>query len=273
MNTMTDPRVLVVDDRPANIRLMQSILEPAGYTVMLATNGELALQLAEGTPPDLILLDVLMPGMDGYIVCSRLKQMEATRQIPVIFVTAVDDAEAEARSFALGAADYITKPLKSARVLARVKTHIALYRQQKSLRCMFRDVIEFSPDAMLLADARGQIVRINAQAEQLFGYTRQELVGCAIEVLLPDHLREKHPALRDGYVATPKARRMAMDVRARRKDGSLCEVAVTLNEIQTADGRLFVSAFRDIGWRKAAETELRIAAAAFESQEGVATHI
>lgn len=82
-----------------------------------------------------------MPDMDGYTVCSRLKQMEATRQIPVIFVTAVDDAEAEAQSFSLGAADYITKPVKVSRVLARVKTHIALYRQQQSLRGMFRDVI------------------------------------------------------------------------------------------------------------------------------------
>ncbi|MFZ4625211.1 MAG: PAS domain S-box protein, partial [Rhodoferax sp.] len=269
MSTMPGYRVLVVDDKPENIRLMHAILSPAGYEILLATNGHSALLLAEGSPPDLILLDVLMPGMDGYAVCSRLKQMESTRQIPVIFVTAVDDSQAEARGFALGAADYITKPINILRLLARVKTHIALYIQQRSLQGMFRDVIELSPDAMLLSDAQGQIVRINAQAEQLFGYTRQELIGQAIEVLLPRHLREQHPALRDGFVAAPMARRMAADVQARCRDGSTCEVAVTLNQIQTADGSLYVSAFRDIGWRKTAETELRIAATAFESQEGV----
>ncbi|MFZ4626676.1 MAG: response regulator, partial [Rhodoferax sp.] len=142
MNTMAGHRVLVVDDKPENIRLMVAILKPAGYEVLAATNGHSALLLALTSPPDLILLDVLMPDMDGYAVCSRLKQTEATRQIPVIFVTAVDDTEVEARSFALGAADYITKPLKLSRVLARVKTHIELYRQQQSLQGMFRDVIE-----------------------------------------------------------------------------------------------------------------------------------
>ncbi|HOE41217.1 MAG TPA: EAL domain-containing protein [Rhodoferax sp.] len=269
MSTKSGYRVMVVDDRPENIYLMQAILSPAGYEVVVTTSGEAALRLAQASAPDLILLDVLMPEMDGYAVCSRLKQMEVTRQIPVIFVTAVDDTEAEARSFALGAADYITKPVKLSRVLARVKTHIALYRQQQSLQGMFHDVIELAPDAMLLSDAQGQIVRINAQAEQLFGYTRQELVGQAIEVLLPKHLREKHPVLRDGFTTAPMARRMSSDVQARRKDGSNCEVAVTLNQIQTADDALIVSAFRDIGWRKAAETDLRIAAAAFESQDGV----
>ena len=269
MSTKSGYRVMVVDDRPENIYLMQAILSPAGYEVVVATSGEAALRLSQASPPDLILLDVLMPEMDGYEVCRRLKQMEATRQIPVIFVTAVDDTEAEARSFALGAADYITKPVKLTRVLARVKTHIALYRQRQSLQGMFHDVIELAPDAMLLTDAQGQIVRINAQAEQLFGYTRHELVGQAIEVLLPAHLRGQHPALREGFAAAPMARRMSVDVQARRKDGSACEVAVTLNQIQTADGCLFVSAFRDIGWRKAAETDLRIAATAFESQQGM----
>jgi len=269
MSAKSGYRVLVVDEQPVNIHVMQAMLVPAGYEVLVATNGESALRLSQASLPDLIMLDVQMPEMDGYEVCSRLKQMEATRQIPVIFVTAVDDTEAEARGFALGAADYITKPCKVSRVLARVKTHIALYRQQQSLQGMFRDVIELAPDAMLLSDAQGQIVSINAQAEQLFGYTRQELMGQVIEVLLPKHLREKHPALRNGFAASAQARRMRADGRAQRKDGSRFDVEVSLSRIHTEDGFLFVSALRDIGWRRTVETDLRIAATAFESQEGM----
>lgn len=265
-------RLLVVDDQDVNIFLMNSILRPEGYNVACATNGESALLMAKAEPqPELILLDAMMPGMDGYAVCTRLKADDATRHIPVIFVTAVDDAQTEARCFALGAADYIVKPVSLSTLLARIKAHLALYMQQRSLEGMFRDVLEFAPDALVLSDSTGHIVGVNAQAERLLGYPRQELLGQLIEVLLPEQLRARHPAQREALIAGHAPHRMGhgLSVLVRRKDGSKCDVEVNLSRIATAQGVLFVSSLRDISERKAAETNLRIAAIAFETQEGV----
>lgn len=118
--------VLVVDDAPANIQVVNSILKDL-YKIRIATNGAKALELAKATPPpDLILLDVMMPGMDGYEVCERLKADPDTREIPVIFLTGQTEVEDETRGFDVGAVDYIHKPFSPAVVKARVQTHLVL---------------------------------------------------------------------------------------------------------------------------------------------------
>lgn len=117
--------ILAVDDTPENLDAIKSILVP-DYTVLAAISGVQALKIAESHPPDLILMDIVMPGMDGYEVCRRLKFMDATRDIPVIFVTAMDQAEDEARGLELGAVDYIAKPIKPPILQARIRTHLAL---------------------------------------------------------------------------------------------------------------------------------------------------
>ena len=122
--------VLVVDDEPANIDILKDILQPF-YKVRVAPSGQVALKVIERTPPDLILLDVMMPEMDGLEVCKRLKSQPDYASIPVIFVTALGQGEDEERGFAVGAVDYIAKPIVPALVLARVKTHLALSHQQK----------------------------------------------------------------------------------------------------------------------------------------------
>lgn len=128
------PIVLVVDDLPDNLALMGELLSPR-YRVRVATTGERALTLARSTPaPDLILLDITMPGLDGYEVCAQLKQDPLTRDIPVIFLTARSEVTDEARGLALGAVDYITKPISPAIVLARVNTHLALKASVDLLR-------------------------------------------------------------------------------------------------------------------------------------------
>ena len=125
--------ILVVDDVPDNIDVLRGVLS-AEFAVKVATSGEKALTVAESALPDLILLDIMMPGMDGYEVCSRLKQAEATRDIPVIFVTALTEAVDEEKGFQVGCVDYLTKPVSPPIALARVKTHIALRRAQQELR-------------------------------------------------------------------------------------------------------------------------------------------
>lgn len=131
--------VLLVDDTPENIEVLNGILSPH-YKIRFATNGEKALQVARSTsPPDLILLDVMMPGISGHDVCHELKADPRTRHLPVIFVTALGDVSDEKQGFALGAVDYITKPVNAPIVLARVKTHLALYDQQRELERLVRD--------------------------------------------------------------------------------------------------------------------------------------
>lgn len=125
--------ILVVDDVPANIDVLSEILRPT-YQVKVVTNGVMALKIAMGPqPPDLILLDIMMPGMDGYEVCQRLKNNSLTRHIPVIFVSAMDEVNDETKGFELGAVDYITKPVSPSIVKARVKTHLALFDQNRVL--------------------------------------------------------------------------------------------------------------------------------------------
>ncbi len=134
--------VLVVDDTPTNIRLLNGILSKQ-YKVKAATNGEKALQIAGTEPqPDIILLDVMMPGIDGYEVCSRLKADPLTSPIPVIFITAKNEIEDEQQGFALGAADYIIKPFNPSIVEARVSTHIAIYDESRKLRSENRELKE-----------------------------------------------------------------------------------------------------------------------------------
>ncbi|MBW2184915.1 MAG: two-component system response regulator [Deltaproteobacteria bacterium] len=125
--------VLIVDDTPANIAMLGEILS-ADYNVLVATDGKTALEIASRAPyPDLILLDIMMPEMDGYEVCQRLKQSVITRKIPVIFVTAMTDNDNETKGFEAGAVDYIIKPIRPAIVRARVKNHLALYDQNQIL--------------------------------------------------------------------------------------------------------------------------------------------
>ena len=126
--TEAGPRnlVLIVDDSPDGLQILNEVLKRR-YEIRLARSGEQALQAAQQKPqPDAILLDIMMPGMDGYEVCSRLKANDATRDIPVIFITAKTDIEDAQRGFDLGGADYITKPILPPVVLARISTHIGL---------------------------------------------------------------------------------------------------------------------------------------------------
>ena len=127
------PRLLVVDDQPVNVQLLYRVFA-ADHQVFAATHGEKALEIARQQLPDLILLDVIMPGLDGFEVCQRLRADELTRDIPVIFLTANSDPDSEARGLDAGAVDFIAKPFNTKVVRARVKTHLTLKRQGDLLR-------------------------------------------------------------------------------------------------------------------------------------------
>ncbi len=126
--------LLIVDDEPYNVKILNELLR-SDYNIRVATNGERALEIAmSDNPPDLILLDIMMPGIDGYEVCERLKAAPNTHDIPVIFITSKTDANDEIRGFEVGAVDYVTKPFRPIVVQARVRTHIDLKNKSELLR-------------------------------------------------------------------------------------------------------------------------------------------
>ena len=126
--------ILAIDDTPANLRLLVGILTEQGYKVRAVPSGKLALAGIRQSPPDLILLDIMMPEMDGYEVCSQLKADEKTRDIPVIFISAINEVLDKVKAFAVGGVDYIAKPFQVEEVLARVETHLALQKLQNNLQ-------------------------------------------------------------------------------------------------------------------------------------------
>lgn len=134
--------ILIVDDHPATCKLLEDILGHH-YHVLRAVNGREALDLAQANPQiDLVLLDIIMPGMNGYEVCQRLKEDERTRDIPVVFLTVMEEDHDEARGFAVGVSDYIVKPISRLRLLARVKNQLALHQKQRELEIKNRELEE-----------------------------------------------------------------------------------------------------------------------------------
>lgn len=132
--TYTDYSILIVDDTPVNLRVIVDYLEACGFHIRIARSGERALKRVQYDQPDLILLDVLMPGIDGFETCRRLKADAATRDIPVIFMTALTDPEDKVKGFEVGGVDYVTKPLHQEEVLARIVTHLSMRDKTRSLQ-------------------------------------------------------------------------------------------------------------------------------------------
>jgi sigma-B regulation protein RsbU (phosphoserine phosphatase) len=130
---LTHAEILIVDDIPTNLNLLRQTLEPEGCSIIAASDGEIALQIVDRTQPDLILLDIMMPKIDGFETCRRLKANQSTADIPVIFITAKDEVESVVEGFEVGGVDYITKPFQHEEVRARVATHLTIKRLRDGL--------------------------------------------------------------------------------------------------------------------------------------------
>ncbi len=148
-----DAVVMIVDDVPANLAVLHDALEQAGYTVRVATSGERALDSAQLEPPDLILLDALMPGLDGFETCLRLKADLVTRHIPVVFMTGLTESDHVVRGFQCGGADYVTKPIRPQEVLARIAAHLANAR----LMTETQQAADAAGDAIVAVDAERHV--------------------------------------------------------------------------------------------------------------------
>ena len=186
--------VLIVDDVPDNLAVLHDALDESGYTVLVATNGEAALQRALQARPDIVLLDAVMPGMDGFEVARRLKADPATASIPIVFMTGLTDTEHVLAAFGAGGVDYVTKPIRPREVLARIAAHLHSARAQRQAR---NALDAFGHATMVLRERDGRRVWQTALARRLMGE------------LLPDDARGGHPARGDGLGGARGLRRRA----------------------------------------------------------------
>ncbi len=199
----TAPRtadILIVDDTRENLDVLAEMLRACGYKVRPVTNGPAALRAAAGEPPDLVLLDVSMPGMDGFEVCARLKADASLGSVPVLFVSALADVEGKVRAFRAGGVDYVTKPFRFEEVQARIDTHLRLSRLQRSLeREVRRQVAEIGDAQMAMIYSLARMTELRDDATGKHVERVQTFCGLLAEGL----------AGRPGYeAATPEFRRL-----------------------------------------------------------------
>ncbi len=254
-------KVLVVEDNAELAAYVRDVLEP-DFAVLRARDGAEGFEIAQGAKPDLILTDMMMPGFSGIDLVRAVRASPALDAVPLLVLTAKQDEELRDRLLGEGVNDHLLKPFSPRELRARVRNLVAIKRSGETLRraeLRFRRLLESAPDATVIVDQHGEIALVNAQAQTLFGYASEELVGQRVEVLLPEPERGVHAEHRARFLAAPQARSMGigMELHARRKDGTEFPVEISLSPLQTEEGTLISSAIRDITRRKQAEDELR----------------
>lgn len=263
MTDNTPPSIMVVDDTPENLRVLKQILAAEQYEVRPLSNGEMALRAARAEAPDLILLDIMMPGMDGYEVCARLKGDPVTREAPVIFISALHDADDKVRAFSAGGVDYVSKPFQVEEVLARVSTHLRLSAMQRALRQQNERLqeaaalFEVSSDGIILTDARSVILRVNPAFTEITGYSAGEAIGQTPRMLKSGHhppefyARMWRDLLNKGF--------WEGEIWNRRKNDSFYPQWERITAIRDEQGAVagYVAQLSDIARRKLTEQEIR----------------
>jgi diguanylate cyclase (GGDEF)-like protein/PAS domain S-box-containing protein len=253
------PAILIVDDAPDNLSVLRTMMLGQGYQTFVATSGDRALEIAERVKPDLVLLDVVMPGIDGLETCRRLKAHPATSRIPVIFMSARGETEDIVAGFDMGAADYIPKPLRMEEVCARVRAQLRLSaangaEEQKAQADRLRMIVDSMDQGLLIVERCGRIQYANPACDRYLGYATDELVGRSLAGLLAQ--QDSYP---DACAAMEAIGHGTREVLIRHRDGGLRSMDLTMTPMHAADG-LFVALLHDITHHKQSEDALQRAA-------------
>ena len=248
--------IFIVEDTPDTIDLLCDHLHEAGFKTLIARSGEGALRQVDFAQPDLILLDVGLPGIDGFEICRQLKQKEITKDIPVIFITGLSDTVDKVKGFDAGGDDYITKPFQAEEVLARVNTQLTIRKFQQQLQeqnvlleeqnARFHKLSEATFEGIEIHD-RGNIVEVNRALEKMFGYQRSEMIDRnVLEFIAPASrdIVQQHIDAGDEH---------PYETEAVRKNGEIFPVEVQATTMPYQGREVRIAAVRDISWHKALE--------------------
>lgn len=271
--------ILIVDDNTSNLQVLRTLLVAAGYTVRPALSGEIALRAVASSLPDLILLDVRMPGIDGYETCRRLKADPRSRQVPVVFLSAMHDVEDKLAGFQAGGVDYVSKPFQTEEVLARVRTHVSLYRMQQDLESMveartqelvhseerYRVLFEDSPIPIVLVACGGQdILAVNGAFTRILGYTASESVGRTLDFAVVPEQREVLRSLLGKLTEHSQEPAYTGAMRFVHRDGECLDIEGVLQRIEFADCHAEILMLQDVTESRRASERLQQVAREYE---------
>jgi len=258
--------ILIADDNPTNIKLLSDILKREGYRIRVAVNGEQAVKSVEAELPDLVLMDVHMPKMNGYNACRKIKAMKDGNMVPVIFVSAMAETFNKVLAFEAGAVDYIVKPFEMVEVLVRVKTHISMYDYQQQLKDINMDLFKkfqstFDQAAVGIVHASpvdGKFLKVNGLFSSMLGYSQNEVMNMKIiDVLHPDYI-EKEMSNIQGLLDNIYSS-YSHELLAKCKNQSYIWIRVTVSLIYDSLGKpdYMVGIIEDISEQKLVEETLK----------------
>ena len=247
------PQVVIVDDMPANLRLLTDVLAKAGYVARPALSGRLALTSIRLNPPDVILLDIMLPDLTGYEVCQQLKADPHTSEVPIIFISAKTELFDKMKGFEFGAVDYITKPFQPQEVLARVQTHVTLRRLQLQLQAQnlqlheqnlrFRTLAEATLEGIILHDHE-RILDANQMALDLFGLERAAMLDADFSSLISKPFRASVTAIFAAATDQP------LEIEGRRRDGTPVPLEMHARQMRYQGREIQIAVLRDLSWKK-----------------------
>ena len=259
-----DAAILIVDDAPDNLSVLRKLMVEQGYQTFVANSGERGLEIARRVHPDLILLDVIMPGMDGFETCRQLKANPSTQGIPVLFMSARHGQEDVVTGFELGAVDFISKPLRMAEVCARVRTQLQIRfstESQQEQAERLRTIVNSMAEGLLIIEPDGRIQFTNPACDQYLGYMGNELAGKFISDLLNPLVAQEYLEYFARYTASPETAHShgTREVIIRHRTGKSVCMDLTLTPMFLRQP-LFIGLLHDITHHKMSEDALQRAA-------------
>jgi diguanylate cyclase (GGDEF)-like protein/PAS domain S-box-containing protein len=265
--------IWVIDDVPGNLKVVFRYLTRHGFRVLISEDPQEALEKIPFDPPDLILLDIMMPGIDGIEVCRRLKKESVSAEIPVIFMTAMTDTASKVEGFQVGAVDYITKPVQNAELMARISTHLRLEQMRRTLERQHQEqqvILDNSPVGIAFLDAAEMFQRINAKMEDIFGVNSRDLRGQSIAALFDSPLNHWRYVSR-GLRAANREGVYACECELRHRQGLAVWCRVLFQAVARDDyAQGFILTVEDITERRQNDAKMRLASTVMETiSEGI----
>ena len=276
MSTNQQTVIFIIDDNPSNVKVLTHVLALSGYKTLIAMDGLTGIQKIIKSKPDLILLDIMMPNIDGFETCKRLKTLEETQDIPIIFMTALASTADKVKGLSLGAVDYITKPFQQEEVIARIETHLkicrlaqALEEQNQKLKLEIQQrqkaeeelkilsrATEQSPASIVITNVDGDIEYVNPKFEELTGYTLSEAKGNNPRILKTGHtVTQEYQAMWEKIASGEK---WYGEFQNKKKNGDLYWEYASISGIKNSQGEIthYVAVKEDITQRKLTEQAL-----------------